>query len=75
MRDHQQGHVNDRERVSGNQLPCPRRQAGLDAVVVVQNEVDRPDDVEGDDVKSRSAAANKTQVRIDERRTRGVKIR
>ena len=28
-----------------------------------------------DHVKSRSATANKTQVRIDERRTRGVKIR
>jgi hypothetical protein len=68
------GHVNDRDSVSGTQLPCPRRQAGLDGVVVVQDEIDRPDDVECDDVKSRSATANKTHIRI-ERRSRGVKIR
>ena len=49
MRDHQQGHVDDRIRVGGAQLSRSRRNAGLDGVGVVHEEVDDPHDVECSD--------------------------
>ena len=42
VRDHQYGHVDDRDRVGGAQLPGQRRKADLVAMIVVDNDVDRP---------------------------------
>jgi hypothetical protein len=49
VRDHQQWHVDDRDQVRGAQLPGDGGKAGHDGVVVVENEVDHADDIEGDD--------------------------
>jgi hypothetical protein len=39
MPDHQQRHVDDRDRVRGAQLPRQRRKADPDGVVIVEDEV------------------------------------
>jgi hypothetical protein len=49
VRNHQRGHVNDRDHVRTAQLPRYRRKAGLDGVVVVEDEVDSSHEIEGDD--------------------------
>ena len=48
VRDHQQGHVDDRDPVHGAQLPRHCRKADLGGVVVVENEIDRSHEIEGD---------------------------
>jgi hypothetical protein len=47
LRDHQHGHVDDRDRVGGAQLPRQRRRADLDGVVIVEDEVDRSHEIKG----------------------------
>src|SRR3984893_16157911 len=47
--DHQHRDVDDRDRVGDAQLPRQRRKADLVAVVVVDDDVDRGDEIEGDD--------------------------
>jgi hypothetical protein len=49
VRDHQQRYVDDRDRVGGAQPLRVRRKADLDGVVIVDDEVDRPHEIEGDD--------------------------
>jgi hypothetical protein len=49
VRDHQYGHVDDRDRVCDVQLPCQRGKVDLDGVVIVKDEVDRPNQIESDD--------------------------
>src|SRR6266702_7000292 len=49
VRDHQHGHVDDRDRVCGTQLPRQRRKSDLDGVVIVKDDVDYPHEIEGDD--------------------------
>src|SRR6266849_932576 len=49
VRDHQQGHVDDRDRVCGSQLPRQRRKVDLDGVVIIEDDVGRPHEIEGDD--------------------------
>jgi hypothetical protein len=51
VRDHQHGHVDDRDRIRGAQLPRQRRKANLGGVVIVADEVNRPNEIEGDDEK------------------------
>ena len=47
MRDHQHGHVNNWDCVRGAQLPCHRGKADLDGVVIVEDEIDHPHEIEG----------------------------
>src|SRR5438270_6499374 len=47
--DHQQGHVDDRYRVRGAQLPRQRRKANLDGMVIVEHEIDEAHEIEGRD--------------------------
>src|SRR6266849_2421516 len=49
VRDHQQRYVDDRYRVGGTQPLRVRRKADLDGVIIVDDEVDRPYEIEGDD--------------------------
>ena len=49
MRDHQQGHVNDRDRICGAQLPSHRRKADPEGMVVVDDDIAEPDEVESAD--------------------------
>src|SRR5260221_5877400 len=49
VRDHQQRHVDDRDRVGGAQLSCERGEAELDAMIIVDDDVNRATDIEGDD--------------------------
>jgi hypothetical protein len=49
VRDYQQGHVDDRDRVGGTQLPRQRGKAELVAVLIVDDDVDRAYEIEGDD--------------------------
>ena len=51
VRDHQQGHVDDRDRVRGAQLPRQRRKASVGGVVIVEDEVDHSNEIEGNDEK------------------------
>src|SRR5208337_550337 len=44
--DHQYGHVDDRDRVGGGQLPRQRRKAELAAVIIVDDDVACPHDIE-----------------------------
>jgi len=46
VRDHQHGHVDDRDRVRGAQLPRQRRKANLGGVVIVEDEIDHPHEIE-----------------------------
>jgi hypothetical protein len=48
VRDHQHGHVEDRDRVGGAQLPRQPRKANLDGVVIGEDEVDHSNEIEGD---------------------------
>src|SRR2546427_8414255 len=47
VRDHQQGHVDDRDRVRRAQLPRQCRKADPDGVVIVEDEVDHSHEIEG----------------------------
>jgi hypothetical protein len=47
--DHQQGYVDDQDRVAGAQLPRQRWKTKLDAMLIVDDDVDSPHNVEGDD--------------------------
>src|SRR5467141_1242568 len=47
VRDHQHRHVDDRDRVCGAHLPRHRRNADLDGVVIVDDEVDHSHEIEG----------------------------
>src|SRR6266853_343862 len=49
VRDHQHGHVDDRDRVCGAQLPRHRRKADLNGVVIVEDKVDHSHEIEGND--------------------------
>src|SRR5207253_2535129 len=49
VRDHQQGHVDDRDRVCGAQFSRQRGKAGLVAVIIVDDDVGRSQQMEGDD--------------------------
>src|SRR5579871_5297642 len=49
VRDHQRGHVQDRYRISGAQLTGNLRKIEYRPVIVVDEDVDRPDDVECDE--------------------------
>jgi hypothetical protein len=47
MRDHQLGHVDDRNRIRCAELP--RRKSDLDGVIVIEEEVAHSHEIEGDD--------------------------
>lgn len=47
MRDHQQGHVDDRDHVCGAQLSRHCGKADPDSVVIVEDEVDHSHEIEG----------------------------
>jgi hypothetical protein len=49
VRDHQQGHVDDRDCIGGTQLPRNRGKVELDGVVIVDNQVGHAHEIEGDD--------------------------
>jgi len=49
VRDHEHWHVENRDRICGTQLPRQRRKAEPDRVVIIEEDVDRPDEIEGDD--------------------------
>jgi len=49
VRDHQHWHIDDRNHVCGAQLPRQRRKTCLDGVVIVEEDVRRPNKIEGDD--------------------------
>jgi hypothetical protein len=46
---HQQGHVDDRDRVGGAQFPSHRRKVDLSGVVIVEEDVGRSHEIESDD--------------------------
>ena len=68
VRDHQQRHIDDRDRVRGAQFPCQRRKAELAAVIIVDDDVGCSCEIEGYDedpkterictVRSASIASN-----------------
>ena len=49
VRDHQQRHIDDRDRVSRAQLSRHRGKVDLGGVVIVDNEVDKAHDIEAND--------------------------
>src|SRR6185312_10764696 len=49
VRYHQHRHVDDRDRVCGAQLTRQRRKAELVAMIIIDDEVGCPDEIEGDD--------------------------
>jgi CO/xanthine dehydrogenase Mo-binding subunit len=49
MGDHQQGHVDHRDRIGDAQLPRHLSKPELDRMVIVENEVDHPHEIEGHD--------------------------
>jgi len=50
VRNHQQWHVENRDDVGGGQPPTGvRRKADLDRVVIGEDEIARPHEIEGDD--------------------------
>src|SRR6516162_7542508 len=49
VRDHEQGYVDDRDRVSAAELPRHRGKTQTSGVVVVDDDVDCPHEIEGDD--------------------------
>jgi hypothetical protein len=49
VRDHEHWHVDDRYCISCALLPRQRRKTNLDGVVVVEDDVDRSHEIEGDD--------------------------
>ena len=49
VRDHQRGHVDDRNRIGGAQLPGDRRKADVDRVVVIEDQVRCSHEIEPDD--------------------------
>src|SRR5580704_3916017 len=49
VRDHQQWHVDNRVRIGGAQLSRHRRKAKLNGVVVIDDDVGCPHEIEGDD--------------------------
>src|SRR5215471_20853332 len=51
VRDHQQGYVDDRDRIGAAQLPRRRRKAGLNGVVIVDDDVGWAHNIEGDDAR------------------------
>jgi DNA-binding transcriptional LysR family regulator len=64
VRDHQQRHVNDRDRVRGAQLPRQRRQAAWDGVVVVEDEIGRAHDILEPVIASFCQAYPETELEI-----------
>jgi hypothetical protein len=56
VRNHQRGHVDDGDRVGGAQLPWYRGEANLVAVEVVDDDIRRANDIEGDDERKRFSA-------------------
>ena len=63
VRDHQQRHVDDRDRVRGAQLPCQLRQTDLVAMIVVDDEVDRSHEIEGDDEQPKERTYPRSEKR------------
>ena len=49
VRNHQHGHVDDRDSVGGPELPRQGRKVELDAVVIIDDDVDRACEIERDD--------------------------
>src|SRR5258707_11568371 len=49
VRDHQQGHIEDGDRVGGAELSRQRWKVDLNAVPIVHDKVGRPHEVEGGD--------------------------
>jgi len=49
VRDHQKWNIENRDRVCGTQLPRQRRKTESDRVIVVEQDVDRTYEIEGDD--------------------------
>src|SRR5262249_50845543 len=49
VRDHEQRNIEDWDGVRRAQLSGHRRQANADGMVIVENEINGPDDIEGDD--------------------------
>ena len=49
VRDHEHGHIEDRDRICGAKLARVRREIALNSVAIVEDEIARPDEIEGDD--------------------------
>lgn len=48
VRDHSSGHVDDGDRLHGAHLPHERRKPDLSGVIIVEDEVGRPNEIESD---------------------------
>ncbi|MGA9978976.1 MAG: hypothetical protein WBQ08_10115 [Candidatus Sulfotelmatobacter sp.] len=65
MRDHQHGHVDDRDRVCGAQLPRQCRKADLDGVVIVGDKVDHSHNIKGHDKQPKERTYSHREKRED----------
>ena len=63
MRDHQQGHVDDRNRIGSAELPWHHIKASLNGVVVIDDDVRRPGEIEGDDERPKERTYPRAEKR------------
>ena len=65
VRDYQHGDVDDRDGVGGSQLPRDRGKADLNGVIVVDEQVSYPREIECDDGKPKEGAYPYCEKRQD----------